>query len=442
MGLPQESRPTRVRYLVLASLCAAATLAYVHRSCIAVPAQNIQFDLDLSKDEMARIMSAFYLGYTIFQIPGGWLGDRWGTRLALSLFILCWSAATGLMGLGGGALVLAGLWFINGVAQAGIFASCVNSFAHWFPPSERGFPSGMLGSFMSVGAVLATAVTGFLLQYLDWQTLFGVLAFPGVLFGVLFFLWFRDRPSEHAWVNNAEMHYICKEQPDASEPASHQGARSGGESKGAPAPARSWSSLAFNLPLVCVQQFFRAAAYIFYVTWFPNYLQESRGMSAELSGVLGSIPLLGVILGNAASGLTIDWIWRRTGSRRLSRQGVGLVSITAAGIFLCLAATMDDVAAAVTFITASAVCAGFSGAAGYVLIIDLAGRNVATLFSIMNMAGNFGATVCPLVVGRLIANKEWSGVLLFLGGLYLSAALCWCFLNIHKARHTSDASAA
>src|SRR5437870_3570242 len=112
---------TRVRYLVLACLCAAAAVAYVHRGCFAVPASSIQLDLDLTERQLGQIMSAFFLGYTLFQIPGGWLGDRLGTRLALTLFVLVWSLATGLMGVVRSPAMLYLLWFINGVGQAGIF---------------------------------------------------------------------------------------------------------------------------------------------------------------------------------------------------------------------------------------------------------------------------------------------------------------------------------
>jgi len=414
MDMPQE-RPTQVRYLVLAALCAAAMIAYVHRSCIAVPAGIIQKDLYLSKEQLSRIMSAFYLGYALFQLPSGWLGDRWGTRLALSLFALIWSIATGLMGLGTGFVLLYILWLINGMGQAGIFPCAVNTIANWFPASERGFPSGMLGSFMSIGAIIASSLVGVLLHLFDWQVLFVMLSLPGIVFALVFYGWFRNRPAEHAWVNDAEIHYIQSTEdlsPNATKP--------------------SWRSILSSMPLylICAQQFFRAACYIFYITWFPAFLQEGLGASLASSGFLTSLPLAGVVAGSATSGVTIDWIWRRTGSRRLSRQGVGIVSTLGAGMFLILAQFMTEIAPAVLLITASAFCAGFSGPAGYTVTIDLAGKKVATLFSVMNMSGNLGATVCPLVVGALMARKEWSGVLLFLAGFYLAACVCWCFLNV------------
>jgi ACS family D-galactonate transporter-like MFS transporter len=403
-----------VRYMVLGVLCVAAMIAYIHRSCISVPAGLIEHDLKLSQKQMGQIMSAFYLGYALMQIPSGWLGDRLGTRLALFLFILGWSLATTLMGLAWDFVICYALWLTCGMFQAGIFPSSVNTIAHWFPVSERGFPSGMLGSFMSIGAAMASAVSVLVLTYFDWPALFVILAIPGILFAGGFFLWFRNRPAEHSWVNQAELDFI----------EAGAGPTRGAETR------QSWKDLAGNplLHLVCMQQFFRAACYIFYVTWFPTFLQKSRGASLTGSGLLTSLPLLSVVLGSTMSGLCIDRIWRQTGSRRLSRHGVGLASVLGAGSFLVLAFFADSLAWTVGFITASAICAGCSGPAGYTVTMDLAGGRVATVFSVMNMAGNLGAYLLPLAVVVLVDWSGWNEVLLLLAVLYAAAALCWLLL--------------
>src|SRR5215212_10403205 len=92
-------RATRVRYLVLAWMCLFALLAYLHRSAVAVPAELIQTDLGIDKKTMAWVMSAFFWGYALMQIPGGWLADRWGSRLSLFVFVSIWSLAMIAMGL-------------------------------------------------------------------------------------------------------------------------------------------------------------------------------------------------------------------------------------------------------------------------------------------------------------------------------------------------------
>src|SRR5688500_9513050 len=112
----QVKKPTFVRFVVLAWLCLFATLAYIHRSCLSVPAESIRVELHLSRAAMGHILAAFLLSYSIFQLPSGWLGDRWGSRRTITVIVLLWSAATGWMGLAGGFLGLYFSRFLNGAA--------------------------------------------------------------------------------------------------------------------------------------------------------------------------------------------------------------------------------------------------------------------------------------------------------------------------------------
>ena len=155
--------PTGVRYLVLASLCLAATIAYVPRNCIGVAEADIRADLHLSPEAMGWVMSAFFITYAAFQIPSGWLGHVWGTRRALAVFAGAWSVAGGLVGLAGGLPLLLLGRLGMGVAQAGIFPCSTASVARWFPAGRWALANGLLGSFMQIGAVVAVLLTGWLL---------------------------------------------------------------------------------------------------------------------------------------------------------------------------------------------------------------------------------------------------------------------------------------
>lgn len=416
--------PTWVRYLVLAWLCLLATVAYVHRGCLAVPAKLVQQDLGLGPDprqaaaEMAQIMSVFFLGYTVFQIPSGWFGDRWGTRRVLTICVLLWSLATGWMGLASGFL---GMWLsrlVNGVAQAGIFPCAVKTVSRWFPETGRAFPNGMMGSFMSVGSVIATALTGFLLQYLTWQEVFLWLSVPGLICAAGFWWWFRDAPADHAWVNDAELHLI-------------QGGRSGTPTAPGTDASSVWPIL-LSLPmiLVYIQQFCRAAGYIFYLTWFPTFLQETRGVSVTESGYLTSVPLLGIVVGSAAGGALLDAILRWTGSKQRSRQGSAVLSLGASAACVWTAYFVEDALLTVAVLACGSVFAGLAAPAAYTITIDLGGRHVATVFSTMNMMGNLGAYLMPLVVVELIDYYSWNESLVLLAGLYLAAALCWTMISV------------
>ena len=148
--LPYEPAGTRDRtaagrYGLLALLCAAAAVAYVQRSGIAVAAGAIQGDLGLDKVRFGTVLSAWSFGYALMQVPSGWLADRWGSRRALSLYALLWSAATGLVALAGGYASLITLWTLMGMAQAGIFPCATKSISRWFPIQRRASASGLSG---------------------------------------------------------------------------------------------------------------------------------------------------------------------------------------------------------------------------------------------------------------------------------------------------------
>ena len=443
-------KPTRVRYVVLAWMCFFAMLAYVHRSCLAVPATQIMAELDISLSGMGWAMSMFFWGYAVMQLPGGWFGDRWGSRRVLPVLVLISGLATGLSGVSFGLGMLIGCRALMGSAQAGLFPCAVLSFSHWFPLRQRAFPSGMLAAFMSVGAVVGTRLTTFLLEYLSWRWVFLLFGLPAIVCAAWFYIWFRDRPAEHPSVNDEERKSI----EEGLDPTRALGER---------AAAGSWRQhfADSRLALICGQQFFRAAGYIFYLTWFPTFLQEAHGLSISASGYLTSFPLLGVVAGSALGGLLTDWIFRRTGSQNISRRGVALVSLVCCAAFLASAYWIEDVIVLVVWLTISSFFAGLCGPASYTATIDLGGKNVASVFSIMNMAGNIGAALLPTAVVHFeeavrvwkAARSErvaealgkatgWNEVLFFLAGLYVLAALCWVLLRIPNAPRQSEPLAA
>lgn len=405
----------RVRYVVLFWLCLFAALAYLHRSCIAVPAQIIKMDLDISDSAMAWVMSAFFWGYTIMQIPAGWLADRWGSRTAVFWFMLLGSLAMVLMGLTEGLFAFIVCRLLMGVAQAGLFPASVNSFTKWFPQGERGFPNGMLGSSMMCGVIFGNSTIRYMLQDfgLTWRQVFWLFGLPGLAMAAWFFWWFRDRPRDHAQVDARELAWIEEGTSQA-------------------APARNQEGWGFWTPatlvllfFICGQQFFRGAGNLFYFTWFPTFLQETRGVSFEEVGDLSSIPLLGMMFGSILGGRAMDLIFRMTGSKLLSRQGLAIAGMAVSAAFLVIPYWTKAPLETVLLMTASGFAAGMGGPAAYTAILDLGGKNVATIFSIMNMAGNLGASLAPNLVIWWKDRLGWNEVLFLQAGFFVGALLCW-----------------
>jgi ACS family glucarate transporter-like MFS transporter len=433
--------PTRVRYAVLTWLCVGALIAYVPRNCIGVAEKTIRTDLGLEEvsfagvrlsatDQMGLVMSAFFFTYALLQLPAGWLAHVWGTRRALTWFALLWSAATLLAVAAAGLPLLLLSRLGMGAAQAGIFACTTNTTAHWFPRTRRAVASGALGGFMWVGGAAAAMLTGFLLALdINWRWMFVLYAVPGVVWALGFYVWFRDHPDEHRSVNAAERDLLR----DPTLGAALERALAHRE----PTP---WRKL-FTSPAmawICAQQFFRAAGTMFFASWFATYLQEARGVHVGEAGVLNSLPLWGVVLGSLAGGVTSDRVLAQTGSRRLARQGVAVASQLGCALLILLAYPVADVWLAVLLISAGSFLAAFAGACAYTITIDMGGKHVATVFSLMNMAGNVGALVFPLVVPPLVRGVGWDAVLYGFAGIYVAGALCW--LGVNPERTVFEAS--
>jgi MFS family permease len=424
---PPDQRPTNVRYWVLGAFCVAAAIAYIQRYSINLLAPSIGESMRLDEAQMGRVMGSFFLGYAVMQIPAGWLGDRWGSRKALTLYAIIWSLATALMAAAWDETSLVCIWMLMGAAQAGIFPCAMIGVRDWLPGTRRAVASGMLSTFMNVGAVLSAHLAGWLLLYYAWPRVFIWLALPGTVWAAWFFWWYRDRPDEHRDVNAAERSLIS---PDKT--------GTGSDRMEVPVPVSTgetptpWLRLASSgrMWLIGVQQFFRAAAQVFFGTWFGTFLKESPGISEREVTILASVPPALLIAGSLIGGALSDWLLFRTGSRRISRQGLAVVNLLLCAACFAVAALAEDSYVRVALIAAGCLFMTIGGVSAYTITMDLGGSHVATVFSTMNMCGSIGAAVFPAYAGWLVKTTgDWNHVLWSIVAIYVAAATCWALLN-------------
>lgn len=407
------SKPTWTRYKVLLWLGGAATIAYICRNSLSVAEKGIREDLGLDAFQMGLVMGAFQISYALLQIPSGHFTDRRGARSSLPVFSVIWSMATAAMAGGANLWLLVAARLFNGVGQAGLFPASTNTFAKWIPERERALVNGSLASFMTLGTIIGTGAGAYLTAKWGWHWMFAILSLPGILWAVGFWWWFRDRPEEHPSVNAAEAKLIAESK---AKPSADAGER------------RTWWDVLRSPATrwICGQQFFRAAGQMFFMTWFPTFLIERYDLDlveAGMSTVVTQIPLL---VGSLVGGGIVDAIFRRTGSRTASRKGVSIVSMLMCTALVAGAYFVKDPKVAITLIGIGAFFIGTAGPAGYTITIDMGGKHVATLFSTMNMFGNLGALLFPIVVGAIIkVTGNWDQVLILFGALYLASAFCW-----------------
>src|SRR5262245_614564 len=274
---PMQKPATGVRHLVLAGMTAAVLVVYLPRTALGPAASLIKDELRLSDVAMGDILGVWALGYLCLQLPGGWLGDRFGRRVMVPLYGLVWSACT----LGTAAAAsFAGLWWsrlIFGMAQGGLIPCLTRACIDWFPEDRRGTASAAITAGMSAGAVAASGLAAFLVPWLGWRMTCQLFALTGVLWAIEFWLTFRDRPEHHPWVNAGEVLLIhgCetvvseKEEPgfgDELVGEAYPPARSGSLMLGI------YSTLAFWM--LVGQGFCRTYCYNFLTSWFPTFLER------------------------------------------------------------------------------------------------------------------------------------------------------------------------
>jgi MFS family permease len=362
----------------------------------------------MSLEQMAQVMSAWYAGYAVMQLPSGWFADRWGSKRVLVALAIGWSIWTGLVPLALDHPTLLVIWFSMGAAQAGIFPCAAKAIGHWFGDEGRASASGLLASSQALGAAIAPALTVWLMvpMRIPWQEIFVGYAVVGILWAGLY---------------------------AAVIPALPATALRAGAHEEAPAwTRRDWLVLATDMPmlLLCAQQFFRAAGMVFFYTWFPTFLRQTREMALTEAGYMTSLVALGAMCGGIVGGFTSDAILRRTGNRRLSRQGLAVVGLTGCCILVLVALEVPDKQVAVVLFALAAFSATFGGFSGYTVTIDYGGRRVGTVFSIMNMSGNIGAALSPLVVGMLRERTgSWYPPMYFFISIMALDAVIWSLLN-------------
>jgi MFS family permease len=408
-----------MRHVILSFLCLVAAIAYIQRAALSVPALEVAKDFGVPEESRATVMgwvqSVWYLGYALLQMPSGWLADRYGSRITLAGLCVLWSLLTFLTGLSFGIVSLAVIWFLMGAAQAGAFPCAAKAIGQTFPESERARASGILAGGMLIGGAIAPVIAGNILVKLDpvamslnvyrWQLLLWLFAVPGIVWAFVFLLSIKS----HA------LPLIQRESSDVSEKGS-----------------QIWQRLLTSpsLALLCAQQFFRAAAMVFFLTWFPTFLQETRGVSLKESGLLTTYAGIGGVVGSLLGGVISDWLFLKTGNKRLSRQGIAVAGMASCAVLITVSGSVADVNVSIAIVALGVFCAAFGGVSGYTVAIEFGGKRAGTVFSAMNMCGNIGATLFPITAGWLVdVTGNWNQILYFFAIMMAIDAVCWSVLN-------------
>jgi len=409
--------PTRTRYWVIVFAITLAIITYIDRVCISKAAPLIQQDLGLTKQQMGYAFAAFGWAYALFEIPGGWLGDVIGPRKVLMRVVVMWSLFTAATGWAWGLVSLVVFRFMFGMGEAGCFPNVTKAFTIWLPITERVRAQGIMWLSARWGGAFTPLLVGWLLTLMPWRYTFLLFGLVGVVWAVFFYRWFRDNPREHPSVNAAEIAVIGN--PD--ENLVKHGRVPWGKLLRSPTVWLLWG-----------QYFCMSYGWYFYITWMPTYLKESFPQLTDMErSLLNCIPLFFGGLGSIFCGLISGPIARRLGSIARTRRMMGFLGLTGAAVMLVVAIQFENPLLAVLSVGMASFCNDLAMPGAWGACMDVGGKYTGSLSGSMNMMGNAGGALAPMIVPFVLklTNDNWNANFAMFAVVYFLGALCWLFIN-------------
>lgn len=425
MNVPMN-RPTGVRWRVLALLVLASFVSYVLRSDISIAGPALVNDLGLTEQQLGYVLAAFTAGYTIFQFPGGVFGVRLGPRRAMTIIMLLWgllilaTAGAGSLGMSAAATVVAliAVRFLVGAAHAPIYPLTGAVVERWFPIGSWALPNGLSSTGLTLGFAAVAPALAIMIKAWGWQTSFVLLA-PLALVGAAFWWWYvRDRPQEHAAVNDAEAALIAADRPATP---TAEGQR----------PA--WLRVLGNRNVLLLTASYFCMNYIFGLmfNWIYYYLAEVREFDAEAAGFFTSVQWIAAAIGATLGGFVCDFLCRRHGMRWGCAAPAG-VALVLSGVFLFVGAVSANAYVAVACLALSFLANQVTEAAYWAAGIGIGGRNAGAACGVMNTGGNSAGFVNALLVPYTAATFGWTAAVVTGTVFAVIAALLWLFIRADR----------
>ncbi len=419
------------RYVLVTFTFFISVLMYVDRACIGAAKGNISDEFGLSNIQWAWVMAAFTLGYALMQTPSGKLADKKGARVVLSGIITLWSVLTALTGAAWNFISMIFVRFLFGAGEAGAFPTLSKVVYKWFPVKERGIIQGINFSGSRIGGAVAYPIVVALIALLGWRGSFFIFGSVGLIFALVWWLYYRNSPEESNFVSEDEKQYILEtRQKDES------------VKKVALTFAKTLKSK--NMLLAMVQYLGSNFTFYFTLTWMFPYLKEAMQSTGTAASFWAMAPLIGGAIGSWFSGDLVDRIYK-SGNLTLSRRLPAIIgfSLAAIGVVLMTNATSD--LNKVLFLTLAIFGADMTLSPSWSFCIDIGKENSGAVSGTMNMAGNLGAFASILTFGYLADGLISSGVdpklalagndmfFYICAGLSVISIIAWLLMNPNKS---------
>ncbi|WP_342656902.1 MFS transporter [Pantoea sp. RSPAM1] len=415
---------TKVRYSILLFLFLATVFNYADRATLSVVAPFMSQELGFDPEAMGLAFSAFGIAYVIMQLPGGWLLDRYGARMVYGCALIGWSLVTMLQGTiylyASPLIVLVILRLLMGAIEAPAFPANSRLSVQWFPNKERGLVTSIYQSAQYISLGIITPLMTIILHNLSWHYVFYYIGAIGVILGIVWLFKVRD-PLQHPKVNQEEIEYI---RDGGGEPT--LGSKKAQEK----ITLAQFKSVCINRMMtgVYIGQFCVTSITWFFLTWFPTYLYQAKGMSILKVGFIASIPAIAGFVGGLLGGVFSDALLKRGYSLTVARK----LPVICGMLLSCVIVIANYTSSEIVVVAAMSVAffaKGF-GNLGWCVLSDTSPKEVLGIAGgVFNMCGNMASIVTPLVIGIILANTQsFDYAILYVGSMGLLGLISYLFI--------------
>jgi ACS family glucarate transporter-like MFS transporter len=408
-------RPSRVRYWVIFFAVTLSVITYIDRVALSLSRAQVAQDLHLNDKQMGLAFGAFALAYALFEIPSGWMGDKWGPRRVLMRIVIWWSAFTALTGLTFNFISLYVTQLLFGAGEAGCYPNITRAFSNWLPRSDRVRAQGLLWMSGRWGGAVTPVLMAMLFHYVSWRIAFCMFGLLGAVWAFAFYFWFRDNPRDKPGVNQGELDLLKYN----IMPSAHGSV--------------PWDKFATSKTvwLLCGQYFALSFPWYFLITWAPTFIDERFHVNVNNSILLKSLPLFMGGVGSLFSGLISAPLTRLTGNINKTRKILGCVGFSGACLSLVLASYLREPWFAVSAVAFSSFCNDLVMPTAWGTVMDVAGGYSGTLSGTMNMMGNLGGALYGPVAGMVLqlSHHDWDAVLLMGAAVYTTGVFMWLAMD-------------
>jgi MFS family permease len=369
---------------VLILLCVMYFITYIDRVNVSTAAAAFGKEFGLSKTELGFVFSAFAYPYLVFQIIGGWLGDKYGPRKTLTVCALIWASATILTGLVGGFTSLIIARMLLGLGEGATFPTATRAMATWTRPDKRGFAQGITHAFARIGNAATPPMVVALIAATSWRGSFVILGCVSLLW-VVWWAWsFRDNPADHPNITEEELREL---------PAyGHFKDR----------PKVPWMPLFKRMIPVTVVYFCYGWILWLFLSWIPQYFLHSYNLDLKKSALFAAGVFLAGVVGDALGGIVSDHLLRKTGSLTVARRNVVVVCMLLTLASLLPLLFVHDLTVSTLCLALGFFFIEFTIGPMWSIPMDIAPKFSGTASGMMNTGSALAAIISPVLGGWLI----------------------------------------